>query len=394
VNKSEAFVFNVCRHSFLSLWSYGNPQRDDADKELCDVLVVCEPDIIIFSVKDIGVTDSGELSVDWDRWCKRAIEASARQIYGAERHLESASNVTKSDGTAGLPLPPPDQRRIHRVAVALGGMGKAPIMFGNFGKGFVHVFDERSFGIILRELDTISDFVGYLVEKENLFEAGVQVTMAGEEDLLAVYLHGGRKLPHRDVILLHDDLWAEFMEKPEYKAKVTANKDSYAWDKLIEFVAREMLSGNLEFGPSLTESEIGVRTMAREDRFSRRILGKQFQDFLMLSRQQAFARLCPADSGVIYLFLAYPRSADRELRVAELGNRCFVARGLYEESNTVVGIATEQYDSEGFSLDVMYLHIEEWTREHQQAATATQEEFAYFVNSEERRLIEDEYPAL
>ncbi len=103
-NEAEEFVFNVCKNSFLSLWSYANPQAKDG-KELCDILVVCEPHIIIFSVKEIKVSDTGDVTTDWERWNRRAVEKSAKQTYGAERWLRSASHVIRSDGTPGLNLP-------------------------------------------------------------------------------------------------------------------------------------------------------------------------------------------------------------------------------------------------------------------------------------------------
>ena len=191
VNESEEFVYQVCHKSFLSLWSYANP-KGKKSKELCDILVVCEPDIIVVSVKDIKLTDSGDIETDWQRWLKKAIEGSVDQIYGAERWIKSASNVIRSDGTQGLPFPPVEVRRIHRVAVALGGDDKVPIQFGDFGKGFVHVFDKTSFEIILQELDTITDFVQYLLDKENLYASGKQTVFEGsEEDLLGYYIHNG-----------------------------------------------------------------------------------------------------------------------------------------------------------------------------------------------------------
>lgn len=73
-------------------------------KELCDPLVVCEPDIIIVSVKDIGVPDSGEVTVDWERWHRSSIDESAKQIYGAERWLASATQATDSDPSSLQPV--------------------------------------------------------------------------------------------------------------------------------------------------------------------------------------------------------------------------------------------------------------------------------------------------
>src|SRR5262245_12411608 len=136
---SEELVFKLCRQSFLSLWSYANP-INDSGKELCDVLVVCEPDVLIFSVKEIGAKSSGDVEGDWARWTRRAIEDSAKQIYGAERWLGSASHVVRKEGTQGLPLPAPERRRVHRIAVALGSGGTIPIASQDFGKGYVHVF--------------------------------------------------------------------------------------------------------------------------------------------------------------------------------------------------------------------------------------------------------------
>jgi hypothetical protein len=107
---------------------------------------------------------------------------------GAEKRIKLTSHVIRSDGSQGLPFPSSDVRRIHRVAVALGGDDKVPIQFGDFGKGFVHVFDRVSFETILRELDTITDFVQYLIDKEDLYHSGKQTVFEGyEEDLLGYY---------------------------------------------------------------------------------------------------------------------------------------------------------------------------------------------------------------
>ena len=60
-NESEQLVYAICKKSFLSLWSYANPLGKNS-KELCDILIVCDPDIIIISVKDISITDSGDFN--------------------------------------------------------------------------------------------------------------------------------------------------------------------------------------------------------------------------------------------------------------------------------------------------------------------------------------------
>ena len=394
-NESEQFVHDLCKKSFLSLWSYANP-LGKASKELCDVLIVCDPDVIIISVKDIRITDSGNVSTDWNRWRKRAIDTSINQVYGAERWIEKTLHVVRSDGSVGIAFPEKKVRRVHRVAVALGGEGKAPIRFGDFGKGFVHVFDRVSLEVIMGELDTIEDFIQYLSAKEELYHSGREMLFhGGEEDLLALYLHRGRRFPDNfDMIVIDDNLWEGFRNSEEYKAKKEADGASYTWDRLIELLSNDILHGNLEFGPDLSEAEISVRVMARENRFGRRLVGKSFMEFYELARQKkVMSRMALGNSGVTYVFLAMPHGEDRQYRVAELVGRCFVARGLNQERKAVVGLATERYEKEkGFSFDVMHLHKEIWGEEDQKHSDYLQTEFGYFKAPVSQRTHEDEYP--
>lgn len=396
LNPSERLVYDVCKKSFLSLWSYANP-RAAPGKELCDILVVCGPDVIIFSVKHIALTDTEDPTVGWRRWRKKAIEQSANQIYGAEKWLASARQVISADGSAGLELPSSGAMRVHRVAVALGCEGKVPIDFGDLGKGFVHVFDEVSFPTILRELDTVMDFVGYLRAKESLVASGVKLVFEGsEEDLLALYLHNGRSFPGTPGrIIIGDDLWRHFTEKVEVKAKRRADEESYIWDGLIEVWIKDVTTGNLEVPSSPSNSELALRTMAREDRFARRLLGKAFREFIdQAARVAVRARMVKSPSGVVYVFLALPHDEDRQFRVAELGCRCFIARGLHRESTTVIGMATERHTpGKGFSLDLNYLYMPEWSSDQQQAMEGMQRDLGLFVAPVRTDGGEDEYPS-
>ncbi len=378
MNPAEEFVYKVCKSSFLSLWSYASP-RGKGGKELCDSLVVCEPDVIIFSVKEIGVGNSGDTNLDWERWNRRAVEESVRQIYGAERWLETASHVVKSDGSNGVALPSIPARRIHRLAIALGAKGRVPIQFGDFGKGFVHSLDERSYFILVNELDTVTDLVEYLIKKEMFFRSGRSGVFCGEEDLLGFYLNQGRIFPNNaDITVIDDTVWRGFTEMSEYDAKKREDRDSYAWDSLIERFAKHALGGTLEFGSSFNETEKVLRIMAKENRFSRRLLGKGFKDFIESSKTRRARMMC-SPSGIVYVFLAAPLPEQRKKRVAELMLRCLVARGLHQDATTVVGIATEQKnESGGYSLDAALLQIAIWTKDLQEEMERIQHELGYF----------------
>lgn len=378
------------------------PQGKERGKELCDVLVLCDPDIVIFSIKDIGLKETGDHAVDWERWRKRAIDASCKQIYGAQRWISSATNVITKNGEKGLAFPEPSRRRIHRVAVALGSQGKVPLTFGDFGKGFVHVFDEWSLDVVMNELDTISDFVKYLAGKEALYARGAMTLFSsgGEEDLLAFYLHQGREFPEEpDFLVLEGDLWGSLTKKPEWGLRKEADKASYMWDRIIEtlyedYRRQNLISDHPYSATSLTEVELVLRVMAREDRFNRRLLGGRFMEFLEMSRSQGVrARMISSLSGVRYVFLAHPHGEDRQYRMAELAARCFVARGLDPNGRTVIGIATERPEpGKGYSLDTLCFDKLEWTDEDQQQLEYLQREFGYFTKPRQSRLREEEYP--
>lgn len=396
LNAAEEFVYGICKKSFLSLWSYANPRGKEPGKELCDILVVCEPDIVIFSVKEIRMTDSGDPVVDWQRWRKRAIEESCRQIYGAERYLRSAPYVTCKDGTQGLPLPKEISWRTHRVAVAIEQENKAPLEFGEFGRGYVHVFDKTSCDIILGELDTITDFVHYLAAKEALYQNNVATHFQGaEEDLLAVYLHQGRVFPQGpDLIVLDQGLWKSIQRKPEYRRKKLEDAESYTWDRLIEGLLRGSLPVSEEPGPSFTDMDLAVRVMARESRFSRRVLGKALKEFLILAQAERInSRIVPSPSGIAYVFLYVRSDLSFQDIQAELGCRCFIARGMFPEYQTIIGVALQEWVAEkGSSSSLVYLHKEVWSDEDETTMRAMRESTKFFATPLAKRVTENEYP--
>lgn len=394
---SEELVARLSQRSFFSLWTYLNPVGKDG-KEHCDILVVCDPHVIIFEVKECGVTSSGNFKVDWNRWKKRTIKKAVGQIYRAERWLKTAKHVIKNDGTAGLPFPDLPKCQIHRIVVAFGSKGKVPFQMGDFGKGFVHIFDELSLDRVMNELDTITDFIRYLRDKENFLNSGKRIAITGgEEDLLALYLLSGKQFPiNYDRIVVGNDLWDGFTTGKEYKNKQSANANSYRWDRLIEKFHNDFTTKWLEFGNSLENVDAITRIMAREDRFSRRMLGNAFYEFMELTsrdKMRVGSRMMLSLSGIPYVFLISPRERDRKYRLEELKARCFVARGLNPEYKTVIGLATEQYEGEaGFSLDAFCLEKPDWTEEDQKKLVYLQNELGFFKAPVQSTVNEDEYP--
>jgi len=396
MTRSEKLVARLCRRTFLSLWSYPNPKRADTNKELCDLLVISNPYVIIFSVKEVIVKDSGNYKVDSKRWLNKAVEESCRQIYGAERALKRNVQILSKDKREIIELPKNKDIKIFRVAVAIGRGDRFPLSSGDFGKGFVHVFDETSVQIIIGELDTITDFIDYLGEKESFCESITRAIMAGEEDLLALYLSNSRQFPtNYTTVVISDDTWNGFIKKKEYIRRKEEDKISYIWDGIIEEVYDHFRKGTLYYGASLNDLENSLRAMAKENRFSRRILSKAFLEFIgYYKKPTSKARLLKAPSNVVYVFLLSNHSKrNREVRRKELVMRCFVARGMYKESRIVVGIATEEYKKgAGHSYDLVYLERPKWTGKDQKKMLKLQKELGYFKQPKITKKGVDEFP--
>lgn len=81
--ESERLLARLAQRSFLRFWTYANVYRDQAGgKELCDLLVVFDEDVVIFSDKDIAFTHA-DTDLGWQRWVTSAIDSSVRQLRGA-----------------------------------------------------------------------------------------------------------------------------------------------------------------------------------------------------------------------------------------------------------------------------------------------------------------------
>ena len=286
-------------------------------KEICDLLVVFENNIIIFSDKHCEFPNSGNLDLDWPRWYRRAIEKSARQLWGAERwirdHPERVFLDAKCTKKFPLSLVTTPTTVFHRVVVAHGaaarcirelggsgslvlnstvvgqahtvprGQGGIPFMVGQVDstKGYVHVLDDTTFSVLLQTLDTAADFSAYLRKKENFIKSGVALFAAGEEELLAHYLthlnaDGEYDFVFEDevaAVTLVEGLWQDFVSSPQRAGQLKANKISYVWDDIVERSTHHFLHGTSHYlsDTKLSSHEIILRFFAREPRLRRRM---------------------------------------------------------------------------------------------------------------------------
>lgn len=457
ITAAERVLKRFCDHSFLSMWSYsgiyrdqGRPNQKGDGKEVCDLVVVFENHIIIFSDKDCDFPNTGNPDLDWSRWYKKAVRKSAEQIWGAERWIMSHPELLFLDRKCSIPfpidLPNPAVAKVHRIVVAhsvsdrcvkeFGGTGSlmiAPSVVGEMhtlarkdggkpftigqidpAKGYVHVFDDTSLQAVMKTLDTISDFIGYLEKKERVITNGKLAFAAGEDDLVAFYLKKiGADGEHDFVVPLEfksfsvdEGFWNIFQARPERLAQVEANKVSYAWDRLIENFSHHIFAGTSHYQshPGLGQQERLFRLMAREPRTRRRLLARLLLEFIKEtpSSVRATRLVLPSKPGdPHYLFLLLPETPDlayeeyREMRRLLLGNYCTITKLECPEAERIVGIATESGRGVAGSEDFVLYDATNWTepeREHALKTRAEMIELGLLGERKRHEGVEKEFP--
>ena len=458
ITESERYLKILCDRTFLSLWSYSGVYRDQVigksseGKEVCDLLVVFENHVIIFSDKDCQFPNTDRLALDWNRWFKRAIRKSADQAWGAERWIKQSQTRLFLDRSCSIPFPIdiPDlsTARFHLIVVAhdnsmrcqqeLGGSGSLiintsikgedhyvrdkgglPFLIGDIdpSRTFVHVLGDASLDIVLKTLDTISDFISYLTKKEQLLRSARLVIAAGEEDLLAYYLTNMNDVDEHDFVVPSDivdgqivnlcfdeGLWEDFSQSPERQAQILADRVSYVWDDLIESVSNHVLGDTQYFTthPSVKETEPLLRFLAREPRFHRRNLAESLCGLIRSAPKdmRATRYICPSSAKEpYYVFLTLPRfdwmtyEEYRETRRYVLEACCYTVKLKFPEAQHIVGIATESgFDNEGRSEDTMYVDAIDWTEEDDIRAKEASEALNILKNPNMFTIHDQEYP--
>lgn len=374
MNPSEKFVAELCRKSFLPFWSFPNPIGKKG-KELCDLFVVCENHIIIFSVKEISVSENKNESVQYDRWVKKAIYDSSEQIYGAERFLNSIDEVFSKDKITKIRLPEKKKRIVHRIAIAFGSKTSFPLPTGDFGKGFVHVFDEQSTFLILNELDTVTDFTNYLIAKES-FIADKNILIPTEADFLAFYIQTGLEINYpANVIASQYHLWKSYAESKEYADWQKEIQVSYVWDRMImklhDFHVSHDITDQRRF-----ELEEAVRYINLESRINRIELGSILENAI---ESKVSARMLRPLEGCNHTYVLIPLTDKNwEGKESELKLRCMVARVENPNTEKVIGISIGS-NSEGENhFDICYLNIPDLDEQYVNHAKEIQDEFGYF----------------
>jgi hypothetical protein len=429
--RSERYLARLCERTFLSLWSYPNLYTSEgrrnglgAGKELCDLLVVFGNHIIVLSDKDVVFNSTIDIKVAWNRWRKRAIVESAKQLLGAEKWIRERPTEIYLDKlcTQRLPLEisQTEPLRIHLIAVTKNSAGPAKRYFGGNSSGslmlipclsdqeiterpftqndydsnrtFVHVLDELTLDILFEELDTTYDFVRYLSAKEKAIRSNQLHITPGEEDILAYYMLNGGLINDEPFVIADPNLakefsgisllegfWQDYSSSRERAQMKTANKPSYFWDALIENFAQHIRAGTVGVArdKGTATHEQAIRWLAAEGRLSRRSLSEQFLEKMHSTpSNRRSSRVCfsPFDPKACFVLVLYPRDhgenydSYRDERIETLHAYGLACKYKFPNAERITLIGTEPQQSEGRSEDVLAIEIDELTEEERELA--------------------------
>lgn len=429
---TEKILARLANETFLEPWSYPNLYKKKGD-ELCDLLVVFENSMIVFSDKSCVYPCSDNPKQDWSRWYRRSIEKSAKQIRRAEGWLKRHPDRVYLDSKCTRHMPvsiPVAGSKIYRVCLTFNGPplgyyytpnmarlepGFPPHAIGPIDSedGWIHVLDGEDLPPLLKELSTVRDFVSYLDTKERAINDCSLLFAASELGLLAYYIYHGRTLPASQFgLCLLWDLreWESLLQHPDHERRSALDQYSFVWDDLIVRLIDEYKGAELEIGNNLDihSFEKMLAFMNREERFARRCLSRWIYERLQRvhdSHSQADGPYTAASAlpssdheDLIYVLLVTPGSTKdahrehRKQRYQELVLRCYAAKARFPERRYILGVAMDSSNGRGGSEDFVLLDTQYWAAEELHLAERTGAEFGFFAGTP-GRFIEDEYPA-
>lgn len=416
VTATESLLADFCERSFLKLWSYPNPYKDDGH-ELCDLLAVFDNHVFIFFDRENALPEDSDtdLQVLWDRWKRNVIDRQIRTAHGAERYIRSGRPIF-IDPKCEKPFPIVFDRGaavVHKIIVAHGAKeaceraspqnvyGSLAITYAEAVDGPstpfhinidkrkpVHILDSHNMPIVLRELDTVGDFSAYLDEKVRAASTFDYLSYCGEEDLLGHYLLNYDDAAKRHVIgpkkagglagvMIGEGEWRDFIATDLYMNTKREDRISYFWDDLIQRTCQNRLDGTLGGDSNIEGGQSAIYEMVKEPRFMRRSLAEKmltavdrFPEEGTLVRQVTFLPSFVPNVGYVLLQLRVPESFRsepeyREKRQAMLEIACGAAKNKLPHLVKVIGIGIEAPKFSGGTVaeDFVLMHCETWPDE-------------------------------
>lgn len=419
--EGEDFVNELAFSSFFKYWCYPSPKYENGDKkEICDLLVIFNDVLIIFSVKNY------EFKRNHLRYFNNTISKATKQIAGAFKTLFSDKEIKikHPDKIEEIFLKDKIQK-IFRIVVNLGENVKFyPFNSLTNKNDFVTVFDKITFKTIIKELDTIPDFIDYLQKREELFKDRFTIILPADEDdfsaetqkdffsliqddlntsmktmlvsgsendLLAYFLLNKREFPKvlhdeeiTDYYLTIDGKWEEFTKQKLFENKKEADRISYFIDKFVE---NELLIN------ITADREKIAKYLLSFDRLTRRSISQSYFDFHEKNTKNSslyFGRRIGNFNGVGILFTSYTDEMSDEM-FSTLNQLAIESFNLYEKYKykTIILISTNKHHRFKFGL---VENIVPYPKEYEQQIIHDINILGWFTNLTEEKYTNKEFP--
>jgi hypothetical protein len=422
-NAGEEAVNNLAFNTYFEYWCFPNPKDELGDKkEICDLLILFKKTVIIFSIKNYSFKDN------YERYFNRTLTKALSQIHGAERKLfQSNHEIRFTHSKIGFKnFNPENYETIHRIII---NINTKPLFHpgGLMTKNnvFTHVFNWESFLGIVSELDTIPDFIRYLLEREVVFEQKDFIMALGDEmewtkeinqvyiafnrnlannlrnfilfsgtelDLLSIYLTNERKFDasfysdeYHGAVFQMDGNWNSYIKRKEVSRKKEEDRLSYFVD---EFVKREVLyktdANNLKLAAELLSL----------NRFERRILGKLFFEFVETNKDKEdyfVARRYGKIAGVVVGFLVHDSKMLHEhvMSALNLAIEGYCVWNKYQDQKIIIiGVSDNLTQFKFGYLD----NIEPFPKEYEDLVKEDLKKLNWFTRLDEQNIHFKEYP--
>ncbi|HBN05650.1 MAG TPA: hypothetical protein DD434_07650 [Bacteroidales bacterium] len=423
-NIGEEFVNEIAYNSFFEFWCYANPKDEYGDKkEICDLLIKFNDNLIIISVKNY------EFKNLYSRYFTKTIEKAVNQIYGAERKLLNSNRdiFIKHPKREVERFPKERIKNIYRVIVNLGeGVRFYPFNKDTQDEKFITILDKEAFQTIVQELDTIPDFLEYLKRREELFIDKTVTILPGDEndfsenttkqffeysqkqfnpferqnilisgtehDLLATYLKNERHFPDyfyskkdNAIFVQLDGNWAEFNQSNQVKLKKEHDKNSYFLDQLVK---NEVLN-------NVNENSIELATAIMSfNRFNRRVISNNFLQFFDTYKNlkgNNFARRY-ADiegTGIVFAFYSFEMPQEFVNYILDIIIDSFCIYSNYKSKSMILIATTNEFKQ--FKM-CLIKDIVPFSKEKELQIKKDEEFLGLFTNYQEFNITEKEYP--
>lgn len=418
----EEAVNTLAFKTYLKYWCYPGPRDEQGSKkEICDLLILFRNTAIILSVKNYAFKGN------YERYFRSTLDKAVAQVSGAERKLFNNNNdvYIKHTDLGESIFDPLKYNVVHRIIV---NHSTAPFFYPagrlTANNKFVHIFNWGAFMGIVNELDTIPDFIGYLNERELVFQGRNVTLMNGSEDdwieavqksfreyavnnnpignnyalisgneldLLADYYWNGRKFnkhfyeeEYNGLSFQLDEKWEEYLSQKEVQNKKTADRASYFVD---EFVKNEVL-----YSHKTTNLELAVELLALS-RFERRIIGSEFLAFATKYRgvgERFIVRRYGKVNDLVIAFILYSRDMPHNvvMQIIQIAAEGYAYWNKYEDKK--IAIIGFSQDMMGFRFGLM--NVEPFPKGHEDQVVADLKMLKWFTNFEVFNITHNEYP--